>query len=120
MLSFVARSSTLSPYMKATTAVVSNVKPILGPLAVLPASSVVPPPVEKHTADALRANAPRSGVVRSTSAILSSASVRYAHTDIRVPDFSDYRRKDVQDPTSRNKDSAAARNSFTYLIVGGK
>lgn len=119
MYSFVARSSNLSPYMKATTAVVSNVKPILGPFAVLPSTSVVPPPVEKYTGETLRSLAPKSGVVRSTSSILSSASVRYAHTDIRVPDFSDYRRNDLQDSTARNKDSVAARNSFTYLIVGG-
>jgi len=119
MYSFVARSSNLAPFMKSTSAVVSNVKPVLGPFAVSPSSPLLQTPLEKYTVEALRAILPKSGVVRSTSGILSAASVRYAHTDIRVPDFSDYRRNDLQEPTARNKDSAAARNSFTYLIVGG-
>ena len=49
-----------------------------------------------------------------------SSQVRYAHTDIQVPDFSDYRRDDVKDPRSKSMESASSRRSFTYMVVGGK
>lgn len=44
---------------------------------------------------------------------------RFAHTDIAYPDFSAYRRKEVQDPKSKNEDSIDERQSFTYLIAAG-
>ncbi|XP_039769482.1 cytochrome b-c1 complex subunit Rieske, mitochondrial isoform X2 [Ornithorhynchus anatinus] len=45
------------------------------------------------------------------------ASVRYSHTDIKVPDFSDYRRAEVSDSTKSSKDSSEARKGFSYLIT---
>lgn len=45
--------------------------------------------------------------------------VRFAHTDIGVPDFTDYRRKETQDPRVKAEESVDGRNSFTYLIAGG-
>lgn len=120
MLSYVARSCNLSPYLKSTSTVVANVKPVLGPIAPVPASAaVVPPPVEKLTGNAFRLAAPRIGSIHATSSILAPSSVRYAHTDIRVPDFSDYRRSETQDSQSNNRDTVVARNTFSYLIVGG-
>lgn len=47
-----------------------------------------------------------------------STQVRFAHTDITVPDFSDYRRDSTKLPSSRGTDES--RKSFTYLVVGGK
>lgn len=44
--------------------------------------------------------------------------MRFAHTDLQVPDFSDYRRSSVQKPTASNKKSAEERKSFTYMVVG--
>jgi len=48
-----------------------------------------------------------------------TTQVRFYHTDIQVPDFSAYRRKDVKDNTAVSKESEDSRKSFTYLIVGG-
>lgn len=48
-----------------------------------------------------------------------ATQARFAHTDIKVPDFSDYRRDSVQRSASKNK-SGEERKSFTYLLVGGK
>lgn len=45
--------------------------------------------------------------------------VRFAHSDISVPDFSAYRRKETQDPTSRAAENADGRQSFSYLVAGG-
>ena len=50
--------------------------------------------------------------------ILGSSQVRYAHTDIQVPDFSAYRRKSVMDSSANASESAPARQTFSYLIVG--
>lgn len=47
-----------------------------------------------------------------------STQVRFAHTDITVPDFSDYRRDSVKDPKVTN--SGEGRKAFTYLIASGK
>lgn len=44
--------------------------------------------------------------------------VRWAHTDITVPDFSEYRRPSTKDPTVRNADTEASRKAFTYLVTG--
>lgn len=46
-----------------------------------------------------------------------TTQVRFAHTDIQVPDFSPYRRKSVERPSSKNE-SAEERKTFTYLMVG--
>ena len=45
------------------------------------------------------------------------ASVRYPHTDIRVPDLSDYRRTEVLDGTKSSKESSEVRKGFSYLIT---
>jgi ubiquinol-cytochrome c reductase iron-sulfur subunit len=124
MLSFVAKSSNLSPYLKATVTAVAGAKQALSPSAVLAsnASATYPTPVpsEPLSGDTLRRQAPTSGNVTVTSGVRSASFVRYAHTDIRIPDFSDYRRAEVKDSKARNRDSAPARNSFTYMIVGSK
>lgn len=48
-----------------------------------------------------------------------TTQVRFAHTDIQIPDFSDYRRKSVERPAAKNV-SGEERKTFTYLMVGGK
>jgi len=108
----------MTPYMKATSSIVNNLKPSLSPAAVIPTSVVVQPQPTRITGDSLRLGVPKSGAVTATASILRPTSVRYAHTDIRVPDFSDYRRTEVKDPRARTRESGAGRNSFTYLIVG--
>lgn len=46
------------------------------------------------------------------------SGVRFAHTDIRVPDFSDYRRPEVLDPKKSSNESSESRRAFSYLITG--
>ncbi|KAK2088073.1 Cytochrome b-c1 complex subunit Rieske, mitochondrial [Saguinus oedipus] len=45
------------------------------------------------------------------------ASVRYSHTDIKVPDFSDYRRSEVLDKAKSSRESSDARKGFSYLVT---
>ncbi|XP_058816461.1 cytochrome b-c1 complex subunit Rieske, mitochondrial isoform X2 [Topomyia yanbarensis] len=54
----------------------------------------------------------------SEPTIAAAGQIRLAHTDIRVPDFSDYRRDAVKRPNAKNN-SADDRAAFTYLMVGG-
>ncbi|XP_073328054.1 cytochrome b-c1 complex subunit Rieske, mitochondrial-like [Pagrus major] len=46
------------------------------------------------------------------------ATVRLAHTDIKIPDFTDYRRPEVVDPNKSSQDSSEGRRVFSYLITG--
>lgn len=120
MFSYVAKSGGMSKYFKATANVVVAAPQTISPPAVVPAAipAVFPAPLPRLDGDSLRYNAPRSGYVKITSGINTSTKVRYAHTDIRVPDFSEYRRDATKDPRSRARDSAASRQTFTYLISG--
>ncbi|XP_033229710.1 cytochrome b-c1 complex subunit Rieske, mitochondrial-like [Belonocnema kinseyi] len=45
--------------------------------------------------------------------------IRLAHTDIQMPDFTNYRKEDVKSPTSDSKTSLHKRQTFSYLFAGG-
>uniref|UniRef100_A0A671T8B7 Cytochrome b-c1 complex subunit Rieske, mitochondrial n=1 Tax=Sinocyclocheilus anshuiensis TaxID=1608454 RepID=A0A671T8B7_9TELE len=59
----------------------------------------------------------KSGHAVSIS-LSARSSVRFAHTDIKIPDFSDYRRPEVLDPKKSSQDSGNTRRAFSYLITG--
>jgi len=44
---------------------------------------------------------------------------RFSHTDVEVPDFTDYRRDGNKDPTVPAQDSEIPRRAFTYVVVAG-
>jgi len=48
-----------------------------------------------------------------------SFSVRGAHTDVQVPDFSAYRRGNNSKPNVRSRESEDERKTFSYLVTGG-
>lgn len=45
------------------------------------------------------------------------ASVRCVHNDVAVPDFSAYRRQDVQDANASSQGSSDSRKGFSYLMT---
>uniref|UniRef100_A0A3B3VNK2 Cytochrome b-c1 complex subunit Rieske, mitochondrial n=1 Tax=Poecilia latipinna TaxID=48699 RepID=A0A3B3VNK2_9TELE len=51
-------------------------------------------------------------------AFLTPAGTRLAHTDIKIPDFSDYRRPEVLNPQKSSQESSEARRAFSYLVTG--
>ena len=55
----------------------------------------------------------------SSFSVAAPAQVRFAHTDIQVPDFSAYRRDGTKDNHASSASSASSRRAFTYLFVGG-
>ncbi|KRT78157.1 hypothetical protein AMK59_7773 [Oryctes borbonicus] len=107
----------ISQFIKASSQVVgSNIKP-LGPAAVISKREVTKTPVLLLTSYSMSQRTP-TGRVSISSGPTTPTQVRFAHTDITVPDFSDYRRDDVQKPNVRSSDSEDSRKNFTYLMVG--
>jgi len=118
MFSFVAKGSNLSPYFKGTTTIISTLKPTVAESVTIPKPIVALQAPLPTTAKSFRLRIPKSGEVRATTGILATVPVRYAHTDLRVPDFSDYRRSSTADYKSQNRETAPNRNMFNYLIIG--
>ncbi|XP_051238777.1 cytochrome b-c1 complex subunit Rieske, mitochondrial [Dicentrarchus labrax] len=50
--------------------------------------------------------------------VAAPGGIRHAHTDIKIPDFSDYRRPEVVDPNKSSQDSSEGRRVFSYLVTG--
>jgi len=44
---------------------------------------------------------------------------RFSHTDVNVPDFTDYRRANTKDPSVPHSDTEISRRAFTYVVVAG-
>lgn len=59
------------------------------------------------------------GNLKVTNSFTKSHSVRYAHTDIKVPDFKDYRNSLSEDPTQSSKDKADEKHTFSYISTFG-
>jgi ubiquinol-cytochrome c reductase iron-sulfur subunit len=51
--------------------------------------------------------------------LLESISYRNAHTDLKVPDFKDYRNSFTSDPTKSSKVVADEKQTFSYLSTFG-
>ncbi|XP_074644931.1 cytochrome b-c1 complex subunit Rieske, mitochondrial-like [Tubulanus polymorphus] len=122
MNTFLARSSNLSPCLTALTQVTPSVmRPAIAPVVLKSKNVVVPPAPECHTSDALSTKfvpTSRTGV-KVQSFTSGSMQVRYAHTDIQVPDFSAYRKESTMDPSQLSKKTDTVRKSFTYLVTAG-
>ncbi|XP_034734337.1 cytochrome b-c1 complex subunit Rieske, mitochondrial-like [Etheostoma cragini] len=56
--------------------------------------------------------------VKQCVPIPAPGGIRLAHTDIKIPDFTDYRRPEVTDPNKSSQESNDARRSFSYLFTG--
>lgn len=53
-----------------------------------------------------------------TTTLAGPVGVRFAHTDLKIPDFTDYRRPEVIDPNKSSQDSSEGRRSFSYIVTG--
>uniref|UniRef100_W5MKF8 Ubiquinol-cytochrome c reductase, Rieske iron-sulfur polypeptide 1 n=2 Tax=Lepisosteus oculatus TaxID=7918 RepID=W5MKF8_LEPOC len=119
MLSLAARTGAFSPYLQATSyAVAGQLKPLAPGVVVLKADKVLQDLKKPFLCrESLNGQSPRTGPAVSVS-INAPASIRFAHTDIRVPDFSDYRRPEVLDSDKPSQKSSEARRGFSYLLTG--
>jgi len=51
--------------------------------------------------------------------VMLCAQTRLLHTDVKMPDFSGYRRSSVKNPNKSSAESEDERKLFSYLIVAG-
>lgn len=104
-------------YLRATNQVVaSGLRPLAG-AALAEKKKVTTDKQEVSTLWSLTQALPVNNV-SVKSGVATTTQVRFAHTDIRTPDFSDYRRDSTKRPTSKSE-TAEERKAFTYLLVGG-
>ncbi|XP_063052193.1 cytochrome b-c1 complex subunit Rieske, mitochondrial-like [Engraulis encrasicolus] len=101
MMSLACRSGALTPYLQATNVTVN------GTLKALTSGTFN---ASENVKKALEA--------RTRHCVSAPAGVRFAHTDIKIPDFSDYRRPEVMDPNKSSQESSEARRSFSYVLTG--
>ncbi|NXN92725.1 UCRI protein, partial [Rhinopomastus cyanomelas] len=117
MLSVAARSGPFAPYLSAAAHAVPGPLRPLAP-AVARRTDKVPLDVKRPVLcrESMNGLSARGGLVASAS-INVPASVRYVHNDVVVPDFSAYRRQDVQDATKSSQSSSESRKGFSYLLA---
>lgn len=118
-MNIVSKSGNISPFIKATSqTVASSIKPLIPPCVVKSENiSVVPKPSSVLSYNLSKSLPKRD--IKLQHGVPVTTQVRWAHTDLKVPSFDDYRKKSTLDPTSKNANSADERRNFTYFIVGG-
>lgn len=113
MLSLATRSGALSPYLSATSyAVAGQLKPLVS--GVTSHGEKVPLDVRRTAVRGQSAGGP----ISATARISGPSSVRFLHSDVTVPDFTDYRRPEVADSTKSARPSDDARKTYSYLVTG--
>lgn len=118
MISVKGRAANLAQYVKASSkTVASQVKPIVPSLTIAEQENVPPPPA-KRSHCALAKSLPTRELFASSGSFTVGAQIRMVHTDIKVPDFSEYRRKSTMDPTKPTRESETSNKMHTYLILG--
>lgn len=111
------KPANVSSYLKSVTQVVSGNLAGSNTVAVLPKKKLVQIPYIGNTPLALSKALP-NGNIAITSGPAVSTQIRWAHTDITVPDFTDYRRDSTKDPTVSSSESGDSRRGFSYLATG--
>ncbi|ENN76693.1 cytochrome b-c1 complex subunit Rieske, mitochondrial isoform X2 [Dendroctonus ponderosae] len=112
------KPSTVSGYFRATSQVVSNQLNVSNNAAILPKKKVAHIPFQGTSALSLAKTLPNANLSVSCGPA-ASLQVRWAHTDITVPNFDNYRRNSTKDPTRKASETEDTRKNFTYLLAGG-
>jgi ubiquinol-cytochrome c reductase iron-sulfur subunit len=108
-------ASKAGTYLRTSNQVLGNsLKPIAG--IVINEKKVVVDVKDNSSLYSLTKQIP-TGNVSVRSGLTTTTQVRFAHTDIQVPDFTPYRRDSTKRPTSKAQ-TAEERMSFSYALVG--
>lgn len=119
-MSFIARTSALGAQLAATTqAVPSSLRPLATGVVVSVNKTTAEAPSEKHRNFSLAKAHTFAKPPTAITSLSGKNQVRFAHTDVRIPDFSGYRKDAVQDPQKKSGSSADSRKLFTYLTMAG-
>merc|ERR1712198_419369 len=120
MFSAVSKIGVVAPFVSATAHNVgSQLRPAVVALPSVVQKFTLPENQHRLSNESLSELLPKSHGVRATSGVQGPGHVRFAHTDVRVPDFSEYRRDQSLDPSKPAGTSSVDRRMFTYLLVGG-
>lgn len=115
-----ARLGVTSPQISATTQIVaSQLRPAVVALSSAPKPVLPDRPEFWHTQQSLSSIAPKSCFLKASSGVQGPTQVRYAHSDIQIPDFSEYRRETTASPNQASEAGSIDRRAFTYMLVGG-
>jgi len=121
-MNVIAKSANIAPFARATTCVVSNgARPVAGTSKTTKSKIVVPTTVHRKLGWSLSQDLSHGAIRVSSGPAVSTQVIqaRYAHTDIKVPDFDFYRRDVTKDPTAVSRKSRADRQTFSYVIAAG-
>ncbi|KAL0274009.1 UNVERIFIED_CONTAM: hypothetical protein PYX00_006552 [Menopon gallinae] len=117
MIKVVGRSGNLAGLLKSTNPVgASSVVPLVvgQPQESVEIAPIRPIKLNNYTASV----AMPAGKMRVSGGPAANFSVRYAHTDMKVPDFSHYRKDSCKDPNVRSSEKDVERKMFTYVMLG--
>nr|XP_057932926.1 cytochrome b-c1 complex subunit Rieske, mitochondrial [Doryrhamphus excisus] len=118
MASLLTRSGALTPYMQATSFTIAGPLKALVPGVPVKSERVLLNPKKLFLCrESLNGQSPKTGPAITVS-INACSAVRLAHTDVRVPDFSTYRRPEVLDPHKSSQETSESRRVFSYLVTG--
>ncbi|KAI5737797.1 hypothetical protein M8J76_016926 [Diaphorina citri] len=120
MIGVVGKPTSVSNFFKATSSLVQTPLKPLTPATPDPAAKPnLPIEFQPQTAHSIAQALPKTGFVTALSGLTVSNQVRFAHTDIKVPDFSHYRRDSVKDPGVNARETEEARKAFSYVVAAG-
>jgi len=106
-------------YLKATTQVVNGgIKPLVAVGLTHKETKVnqSPTPLSSYTLSKALVNGPPKASISITGSPVNT-QVRFAHSDLAVPDFSEYRRNSTKNVNARSDPDS--RGAFTYFMAAG-
>ncbi|XP_014206066.1 cytochrome b-c1 complex subunit Rieske, mitochondrial [Copidosoma floridanum] len=123
-MNVIAKSSSIAPFARASLTVYPvYAKPVNTATKIQRKKIMLVNPVKRCLGYTLAQDLRIQGVVRVSSGIGVNSHIitqqRLAHSDIQIPDFSEYRHESTLDPASKNRDTKAARTSVSYLVATG-
>ncbi|OXU24582.1 hypothetical protein TSAR_008667 [Trichomalopsis sarcophagae] len=120
-MNVIAKSSSIAPFAKAAINVISTgVKPVRSNSKISRKKITLPSPIQRTLNYTLSQDLHLNGAIRVSSGIAVSSQItqqRLAHTDIRVPDFSEYRKDEVKNASVRSRESAPSRQAVSYVVA---
>lgn len=117
MISFTARSGSLKAASAARSVVApSTTTPIIESIVVVKKPNVEVPPPAPATSFMAKGSLLRTA---ASTSLAGKSQMRFAHTDVQVPDFSAYRRESVSNSNQSSRTSSDSRKAFSYLLVAG-
>ncbi|RLU26834.1 hypothetical protein DMN91_000631 [Ooceraea biroi] len=118
-MNVIAKTTGLAPFLRATATAVSNGGTSVAATGKVSKPKVAVLPAVKRTLGQTIYQDLLTGATCISSGVSVTTHVhqkRLAHTDVQWPDFTDYRREEVKDPTVQSSKSAASRKGAS---VGG-